>query len=228
MEIGRLRGLTLVAMVACGAIITSEQGGAAQHTSEERIVGLPCEGCESVYVGMPASLGSHSRIASVTERGEPMKLQGRVLDARGTAVGGVIVYAYQTDSAGIYPTDPALQGTAAARHGKLRGWARSNENGEYVFDTIRPGPYPGRSEPQHIHLHVIEPGRCTYYIDDVQFTDDPRLTPERRASATSRGGAGITTPARDDRGVWHVTRDIHLGRNIPGYAACEAQRNQKP
>lgn len=223
MAIGKLLRLTLAAVIACGVNVTS-----AQHAGQERIVGLPCEGCDAVFVKMPATIDSHSRIAPVAERGEPMKLRGRVLDAQGAAVAGVIVYAYQTDSSGIYPSDAALPASAAARHGRLRGWARSNEKGEYEFDTIRPGPYPGRSEPQHIHLHVIELGRCTYYIDDVQFTDDPRLTAQRRASQRLRGGPGISTPARDDRGVWQVTRDIHLGQNIPGYASCESQRSRKP
>lgn len=196
----------------------------ATSSAREPIVGLPCEGCDAVFVGLPTSIGSPARIAPADEPGQPLHLRGRVLDASGNPVAGVIVYAYHTNNAGIYPTDAALKGTAAARHGRLRGWARSNERGEYEFDTIRPGPYPGRTDPQHIHMHVIEPGRCTYYIGNVQFTDDPRLTPKERANAElRRGGPGVATPVRDGSGVWQVTRDIRLGANIPGYGSCTAR-----
>jgi len=66
-------------------------------------------------------------------------------------------------------------------------------------------------------MHVIEVGHCTYYIDDILFEDDPRLTAEaRRQSSRGRGGNGVVKPARDG-GSWVVVRDIVLGEKIPGY-----------
>jgi len=192
--------------------------------ARERIVGLPCEDCEALFAGLPTSVEEAGRIAPVNVRGEPLQLHGRILDASGFPVAGVVVYAYHTDSTGIYPPDAALAETPAASHGKLRGWARSNASGEYRFATIRPGPYPGRSDPQHIHMHVLEEGRCTYYIGNVEFTDDPRLTAGLRERAElRRGGSGVGTPVRDARGTWQVERDIHLGLNIPNYADCAAR-----
>jgi len=212
----------ILSFVVCLVTLLSRSSMAIEH---EPIVGIPCEGCESVFVGMPTFFGFHERIAPPSEHGEPMTLRGRVLNANGEPAAGVVVYAYHTDSSGIYPPNPALKGTSAAQHGMLRGWARSNENGEYQFDTIRPGPYPGRLDPQHIHMHVIEVGRCTYYIGNVEFTDDPRLTPQQRArTSLLRGGSGIATPIRDSAGTWQVTRDIHLGEHIPDYALCETKR----
>jgi protocatechuate 3,4-dioxygenase beta subunit len=132
----------------------------------------------------------------------------------------VIVYAYQTDRSGNYPASPALRGFAA-RHGRLRGWARTDAAGRYTFETIRPGAYPGRKVPQHIHLHVIEPGRCTYYLGDVLFDDDPLLTPALRArESDAHGGNGIVVAKGDAKVGWRVTRDITLGRNVADYAAC--------
>ncbi|NNE08524.1 MAG: hypothetical protein HKN20_08180 [Gemmatimonadetes bacterium] len=67
-------------------------------------------------------------------------------------------------------------------------------------------------------MHVIEPGRYTYYIDDIMFERDPRLTPENRAQlANGRGGNGIVMPSRGDDGMLLVRRDIVLGEKIPGY-----------
>jgi protocatechuate 3,4-dioxygenase beta subunit len=71
-----------------------------------------------------------------------------------------------------------------------------------------------------VHIHIIEPGRCTYYVDDVLFEDDPRLTAAQRRRP-GRGGNGIVSPARDGSGGWLVTRDIVLGERIPGYPTRE-------
>ena len=132
----------------------------------------------------------------------------------------MIVYAYQTDAEGHYPRDPQLNGSAA-RHGRLRTWVRSDAAGRYELKTIRPASYPGTRIPQHIHLHLIEPGRCTYYIGDVLFADDPLLTPALQArEAAARGGSGIVQPDQNPDGGWHATRDITLGANVPGYEGC--------
>ena len=189
---------------------------AVQHgpTGNERIVGLPCDGCENVFDGVPTSLTSMARIAPADEPGELLRLRGRILNSEGTAAPGVVVYAYQTNHAGIYARTAGLNSPL-----KLRGWAISDEDGSYAFDTIRPGSYPGRDDPAHIHMHIIEVGRCTYYIDDVKFRDDPRLTGAREKTRP-RGGSGVTDPKRDAQGRWQVTRDIYLGRNVPGYEGC--------
>jgi protocatechuate 3,4-dioxygenase beta subunit len=184
---------------------------------DEPIVGLPCEGCEAVFDGRPHDPPSHARIAAVDEPGEPLRLYGTVHDRAGHPQAGIIVYAYHTDQSGHYPSPLAHVGNAAMRHGRLRAWAQTDANGRYQFDTIRPGSYPARDLPEHIHMHVIEPDRATYYIDDVMFRDDPKLTPKQiRLLTLGRGGSGITSPVRKD-GTWLVRRDIVLGLHIPGY-----------
>ena len=61
------------------------------------------------------------------------------------------------------------------RHGYIRGWVKTNERGEYKFYTLRPGAYPGRNNPEHIHITVKEPGMNEYFIDDYHFADDTIL-----------------------------------------------------
>ena len=182
------------------------------------IVGLPCEGCEAIFQGLPETLEWSARIAPVEDPGEPMRIEGTVRDGEGRAVPGVIVYAYHTDAMGLYPANPAYRGLAAGKHGRLRGWTVTDAYGRYAFDTIRPVGYPGTDLPQHVHMHVLEVGRCTYYIDDILFEDDPRLTEAKRRQLTEgRGGNGVATPKRDANGTWLVRRDIVLGAEIPGY-----------
>lgn len=188
-------------------------------TRTERIVGPPCEGCEAVFEGMPSTLSTHSRIAPATEPGVGLQLSGVVTDRAGEPRAGVVVYAYQTGSDGRYPMQSMA--TPAARHGRLRGWAVSDAAGRYVFDTVRPGGYPGTDIPQHIHLQVIEPGRCTYYLGDVLFTDDPRLSRAwHTRESTARGGSGIVTPVGNARSGWTARRDIRLGLNLTNDAPC--------
>jgi protocatechuate 3,4-dioxygenase beta subunit len=192
-------------------------------SAAEPIVGGPCDGCEAVFVGQPQSLASRSRIAPANEAGEPMLITGRVLARDGKPKTNVIVYAYHTDARGIYPAPAKSLGDAAAdRHGRLRGWTLTDGEGRYTFETIRPASYPSRKIPAHVHMHVIERGCATYYLDDIVFTDDTLLTSAERAHHENpRGGSGVVTPTRDSAsGAWKVVRDIRLGVNIPGHPGC--------
>jgi protocatechuate 3,4-dioxygenase beta subunit len=189
--------------------------------ARERVVGLPCEGCEAVFDGMPITLQSRANIAPTGEAGVRMLVQGRALSKQGTAKAGVVVYAYQTNVKGLYPSTDASGKTATNRHGALRAWAETDINGHYAFETIRPAGYPNSDLPEHIHMHVIERDCATYYIDDIVFTDDPRLTPQKlKTQSNGRAGSGVSTPTKRD-GKWFVTRDIQLGKDIPGYPDCK-------
>jgi protocatechuate 3,4-dioxygenase beta subunit len=193
------------AVLAMG--VSLQAFAAGSRAAREQILGGPCEGCEWVFDGQPAKLASRARIAPRAEAGAPMVIEGVVTTSRGAPAPGIIVYAYHTNEGGLYPP-------AHNRHGRLRGWVLTDAQGRYRFDSIRPGAYPERNVAEHVHMHVIEPGVGTYYIDNLEFEDDPLNA--RRAGA-ERGGKGLMLPLRRD-GVWLARRDIVLGRNIPGYS----------
>lgn len=197
---------TLVALFLAAAPAESQVG-------DVRVI--PCEGCDAPLVGVPDSIPSRARIAPEDEPGEPLTITGTVYDPAGNPAPGIVVYAYHTDATGEYPPDERYSGWAR-RHGELRGWARTDEDGRYRFETIRPGSYPGGTNPQHVHMHIIEPDCCTYWISSIHFTDDPLVPADREPDPDARGGNGLVTPRLED-GVWYVERDIHLGRNIEGY-----------
>jgi protocatechuate 3,4-dioxygenase beta subunit len=191
--------------------------------ADEPVIGGPCEGCELVFNGMPEILSWRARIAPPEEPGEALTIEGVVTDQEGRPAVGIIVYAYHTNAAGIYPP-------ASTRHGRLRGWTRTDDMGRYHFDTIRPGAYPGRSVAQHVHMHIIEPGVATYWITSIVFSDDPLLTEKRRREALDgRGGSGVVEPiatlcsARKSR----ATNDERAGRGVntgAGTPSVEVQR----
>ena len=212
-----LRSFAFISLCITVATTTSAQHQPASR-HREPIIGGPCEGCEGVFEGLPAPLSSVTRIPAPGEPGEPMAIEGVVRDRGGAAVAGIIVYAYHTDAKGIYRPLENAPGISARRHGQLRGWAITDTLGRYRFITIRPGYYPQRNAPQHVHMHVIEPECCTYYIGSIVFRDDPLLSDvARRKAEADRGGSGLASPTRDANSVWDVHRDIILGAGVPGY-----------
>lgn len=188
-------------------------------SGKEPIVGRTCDGCEIAFLGLPSQMTSVARVAPASEPGEALQITGIVRELSGAPRAGVIVYAYQTDRGGTYP----ISTIPGVRHGRLRGWARSDADGRYTLQTIRPGGYPETAIPQHIHMHVIEPGRCTFFISDLLFADDARLTADLRKRETSGlGGSGIVRPKGNARSGWKATRDIILGLNIADYGRCSS------
>jgi protocatechuate 3,4-dioxygenase beta subunit len=171
-----------------------------------------CEGCEAIREHSFDNLTWTTRIPSRPEPGDPLVLTGVVYRTDGrTPAPGVIVYAYHTNASGEYATRGDETGWGR-RHGYLRGWVRTNQRGEYRFETIRPGGYPGRGDPAHIHMIIKEPDRQEYWIDEVVFEDDPRVTDRYRRAQQNRGGNGIIRLSRDETGAWNGRRDITLER----------------
>jgi len=154
---------------------------------------------------------------------EPLLITGRVTGSDGRPRAGIIVYAYHTDRLGIYrpPVPPRSQ--ASYDHGQLRGWARTDAEGRYTFETIRPGSYPHTKNPQHVHMHIIEPGCLTYFIKELQFSDDPVRKGMTEEELKDQEDAAIETPRKTAKG-WEVTRDIRLGENVKDYGPCSAPK----
>lgn len=83
-------------------------------------------------------------------------LSGRILDRNGAPIRGALVEVWQADNRGSYiHTQGALNG---GRDGNFQGYGRfqTASDGRYLFRTIKPGLYPGRS--RHIHAKISLPG----------------------------------------------------------------------
>lgn len=178
-------------------------------------IGGGCEDCQMMFDGMPTTLNSETRITRAGEPGEPLVIRGTIYKQDGkTPAPGVVLYVYHTDQGGEYTPSPDQKD--ARRHGHLRGWVKTDAQGRYSFMTIRPGSYPQGRNPQHIHPIIYEPDKGFYWIDEYLFDDDPYLTERERNSQHGRGGVGIIKLKKEGE-VWKGTRDIILGKNIPGY-----------
>lgn len=173
-----------------------------------------CEWCGTGEA--PATVSWSTQIAPASEPGERLIVTGFVFQSDGeTPAPGVLIYAYHTNSGGIYPKRGDETGNGL-RHGYLRGWVKTDSAGRYRFDTIRPAAYQSQGgEPAHIHYTVQAPGQAEYWLDGAWFSDDPRVTGDLIATLTRQGGfPNVMSVARDSLGVWHGRRDIRL--DAPG------------
>ena len=181
-----------------------------------RQVGGPCQGCEALLEYDKRPLSFRDTLPEFDNNSIKLKLTGRVLKPDGiTPASNVIVYIYHTDAQGIYPKRSSATGWGR-RHGYIRGWIKTGVDGRYEFYTFRPGAYPQRSAPQHIHVIVKETDTIPYYLDDYTFDDDPLLTSEHRNRFSNKGGSGIMK-AQNLNGLQLIERDLVLGLNIPNY-----------
>ena len=90
--------------------------------------------------------------------GDVTWLNGRILDARGEPIRNALVEIWQCDSTGVY-LHTKTGGDVAKRDKNFQCFGRflTGSTGEYVFRTIKPVPYPGRTP--HIHMAVKMKGR---------------------------------------------------------------------
>lgn len=125
---------------------------------------------------------------TIQHRGEPLgeriTVTGRVVDGDGRPVRNQLIEIWQANSAGRYihlrdqhpaPLDPNFTGM---------GRCLTDDNGLYMFRTVKPGPYPWRNHlnawrPAHIHFSLFGSQFTQRVITQMYFPSDPlfRLDP---------------------------------------------------
>jgi protocatechuate 3,4-dioxygenase, beta subunit len=156
----------------------------------------------------PANVGSVSRIAPASEPGSPLVINGRVFQTDGrTPAAGVTVFAYHTDANGLY--DVRENGPHSWR---LKGWAVTDAEGRFTFQTIRPASYPNATVPQHVHISIEGPGVPRRFSTEIEFDDDPKMTAEQRATSRAAGLFGVVRPVMKRNGIDHVETNIRIER----------------
>jgi protocatechuate 3,4-dioxygenase, beta subunit len=145
-------------------------------------------------------------IATKEEPGERLIVTGQLFGPDGkTQLAGASIYVYHTDAEGLYTPE-----TNDNRNPRLRGYMRTDAQGRYEYNTIKPAPYPNNRIAAHIHYVVNAPGYLER-IFEIVFEGDPNINERMRADAAKDGGAfSIRTLTRDQQGVWHCTQDIKM------------------
>lgn len=173
----------------------------------------------SALAALPANAPWNIVVAGPEEPGERLVVEGRVVDGT-TPIAGASVYVFHTDAQGFYAPgrhDPA----AAESNPRLHGALRTDREGRYRFETIRPGSYDGLAA--HVHYVVLASGYRPR-VFEVQFQDDPILVARVQAgvpqipqslrdSPCFKAGPdviAIRPVRRDAAGISHVVRDLDM------------------
>ncbi len=84
-------------------------------------------------------------------------LSGRILDSRGEPISNALVEIWQVDNSGAYLH--SRTNNKDKRDTNFQGFGRflTGSTGDYLFRTLKPVPYPGRTP--HIHFAVKMKGR---------------------------------------------------------------------
>lgn len=148
--------------------------------------GRTCSATTADALGPYYRSGAPSRtvIASPTEPGERLRLEGRVVGADCVPIAGAVLDIWQADKDGTY-YEPN-----AGEPFRLRGKLETAADGTWQLDTIRPGNYMLGARawrPAHIHFTVSH-ARFRSVTTQIYFEGDPYLPPND----------GCTTCGSDD------------------------------
>ena len=171
---------------------------------------------------IPQGITSTDTSAGWFQHGQKLLITGIVYKSDSkTPAPGVVVYYYQTNTAGRYLHKPDEKRSMPPNelgqtHGYIRGWVKTGSDGKYSIYTVKPGAYPDGTELAHIHFTVKEPVYLEYYIDDIVFDDDELMTTKKRLKMENRAGTGVVRLIKKDS-LLIGERNIYLGLNIPGY-----------
>lgn len=109
-------------------------------------------------------------------RGERIAIEGRVLDGTGTPLSDVLIEIWQANSEGRYNHPADRQNKAL--DDDFRGWGRAGSDfatGLYRFETIKPGPVPGRNRAvmaPHVNFWIVARGINIGLNTRMYFSDE--------------------------------------------------------
>src|SRR5688572_2122408 len=136
----------------------------------------------------PHDAASNIVLAGKEEPGERMIVTGQAT-AGGKPLAGVSIYAFHADADGRYTKD----GSNSDENARLHGAMRTDANGRYRYETIRPRGYG--NAPAHLHHVVSAPGYKTR-LRDFWFADDPLAIEQCKPGDTSGYCAFVGTVTR--------------------------------
>jgi protocatechuate 3,4-dioxygenase alpha subunit len=112
-----------------------------------------------------------SNLVTPDASGERIRVEGRVFDGDGAPVPDAMLEIWQADAQGRF-SDP--QDRRALPNSTFKGFGRcgTDANGDYAFDTIRPGPVPdpdGRPQAPHLLLAIFARGMLLHLFTRIYF-----------------------------------------------------------
>ena len=150
----------------------------------------------------PRDAPSDIVVAGKEEPGARMIVTGQVTTG-GRSLKGVSIYVFHADVEGLYTKD----GRNSDENARLHGALRTDANGHYRYETIRPRGY-GRN-PAHFH-HVTSAAGYKTRLRDFWFADDPLTIQQCKPGDTSGYCGLVGQVTRGADGVWHATHNFEM------------------
>lgn len=139
--------------------------------------------------------------------GDKIVVTGKIFGSadKSKPVANAMIEVWHADSGGTYhPVGNGNVSNFSADKITLRGFVTSDAKGNYTFESIRPGLYPGR--PRHFHYKITANGYKTL-VTQIYFSGDPRNSRENIESCR------IIDFKKDSQNVYRGNADIHLESN---------------
>ncbi|VWX57413.1 Protocatechuate 3,4-dioxygenase alpha chain [Burkholderiales bacterium 8X] len=143
-------------------------------------------------------------------RGERIRLEGRVLDGDGVAIGDAMIEISQPDGTGEYPSS-----VADAEQRGFRGFGRvgtgTDPKNRFVFQTVKPAA-SARGEAPHIDVIVLMRGMLVHAFTRIYFDDEVEANAADPVLASVPAARRSTLIARRQESAGAVTYsiDIHM------------------
>ena len=124
-----------------------------------------------------------SNLVTPDAAGTRIRIEGRITDGDGIGINDAMIEIWQADAQGRYASP---RDTRARPNTQFKGFGRSatDKNGEFSFDTVKPGSVPGpEGKPQAPHIVVCIYSRGMlrqlytrlYFSDESSNSSDPIL-----------------------------------------------------
>lgn len=183
------------AALGAGGMFFTVRGAFAQQLAATELVLTPQQ-TEGPYYPTRLPLDTDNDLLVINDSitpavGEIVQLNGRIRTPAGSPIPNAEVEIWQADNTGAY-IHSGSEGYAD-RDRNFQGYGRfeTDSTGQYLFRTIKPALYEGRT--RHIHIKVTAPGQPTL-TSQLYFEGEPanredniwsRMSAEERRAVTT-------------------------------------------
>jgi protocatechuate 3,4-dioxygenase beta subunit len=175
--------LTAVTMAGAAGCERADRREPDAAPSTAAVTGCPVPTVGTVDAGASLVPGPTNGLAASTARGDTLVVEAVVLDPACRPAAGANVRVWHTDPRGLY--GPA--GTDVCCY--YGGTVRTDTNGRFRLDTVRPAQYPEPgAPPAHIHLEIGHPTGAleSEILFDTGHSAPALVRPRRTVPATLR------------------------------------------
>jgi protocatechuate 3,4-dioxygenase, alpha subunit len=115
-----------------------------------------------------------SNLVTPDASGTRIRIEGRITDGDGVGINDAMIEIWQADSQGRYSH---ARGEKPRPNAKFTGFGRTatDKNGEFSFDTVKPGSVPGpegKAQAPHIVVCIFSRGMLRQVYTRLYFSDE--------------------------------------------------------